>query len=386
MRDVQWRASLARKMNLIAVVSMCNMLLGSIYFLIFDQIMLFWVCFGALLILPLVFLINYFKKSIQAVYWYYCISFVCFMFLNLLWGVESFIFLWYFPLIFSMVQLLSKPETIKHLMILCGITLLFVAALIVLFWGEILSFQFGAEKKQYLFAFNVLGSFITTIVIIAIISIENNRQEKQIKKMLAEKEVLLAEVFHRVKNNLNIVTSLLSLKKNTSDSEEVREALEACKNRIYSMALVHNNLIHSDASIALNFKEYIKALVSEIALSLGVEQQVKLVLLAEEIEVDMSHSIPCGLILNELITNSYKYAQREGTQLQIAIRLKKEKDRVELLVSDNGPGVPEAQLLSTEFENTLGVELIKALSEQINGDYRFYNKDGFCFSLSFSLV
>jgi two-component sensor histidine kinase len=206
-----------------------------------------------------------------------------------------------------------------------------------------------------------------------------NKQDELIKKMLKEKEVLLAEVFHRVKNNLNIVTSLLNLKKNSTESAEVKEALEECRSRVFSMALVHQNIFNNH-EVGLNFKTYIENLVSEIANSLGMNQQIELALETEEISLNLSSAIPCGIILNEIITNSYKYALSENNRLQIQIIIKQKGEMISLEVSDNGPGISEEILAK---DNTLGLELIETLSEQLGGEFSFSNNSGLVFHLSF---
>jgi two-component sensor histidine kinase len=210
--------------------------------------------------------------------------------------------------------------------------------------------------------------------------IESIAQDTLIKKMLHEKEILLAEVFHRVKNNMNIVTSLLNLKKITSESQETKDALEECRNRVFSMALVHQNIFNNDTLIGLNFKHYIINLVDEIANSFGSKDSYEIKYDLDEIQLDLSTSIPCGLIINELITNSFKYAQVPGKKLIISILLKKENGKIRLMVQDNGPGI--AENFMTE-KNTLGMELIDSLSDQINGNSQFKNNDGTSFELIF---
>lgn len=210
--------------------------------------------------------------------------------------------------------------------------------------------------------------------------IESIAQDTLIKKMLHEKEILLAEVFHRVKNNMNIVTSLLNLKKITSQSQETKDALEECRNRVFSMALVHQNIFNNESLIGLNFKNYIINLVDEIANSFGSKESYEINYELEEIQLDLSTSIPCGLIINELITNSFKYAQLPNQKLRIDIQLTKLNGKIRLYVHDNGPGIAE-NFMTTN--TTLGMELIESLSEQINGKSQFKNENGASFELIF---
>jgi len=126
----------------------------------------------------------------------------------------------------------------------------------------------------------------------------------------------------------------------------------------------------------------VKNLTNEIAKSLGEEDKYEIVLETEDVSLDLSNAIPCGLILNELITNSFKYAQEKNKKLKVGVKLKKVNDFVELEVRDNGPGIPED---SNKHTNSLGLELIKSLSEQINGVYSFKNDNGLVFELSLRL-
>jgi two-component sensor histidine kinase len=176
------------------------------------------------------------------------------------------------------------------------------------------------------------------------------------------------------------VTSLLNLKKITSQSQETKDALEECRNRVFSMALVHQNIFNNDSLIGLNFKNYIVNLVDEIAKSFGDQGTFEINYDLEDIQLDLSTSIPCGLIINELITNSFKYAQLPNQKLTIDIQLTHENDKIRLHVNDNGPGI--ADNFMTE-KTTLGMELIESLSEQINGKSQFKNENGASFELIF---
>jgi two-component sensor histidine kinase len=165
-----------------------------------------------------------------------------------------------------------------------------------------------------------------------------------------------------------------------SESLEVKEALEDCRNRVFSMALVHNNIFNSKNVIGLNFKDYIQNLVTEISNSHGDSENIEIILETENINLDLSNAIPCGLILNELITNSFKYAQVKNQKLQIQINFFSQNDFIKLIVKDNGPGIKD---IDNSVSNSLGIDLIRSLSEQINGTYSFHNDKGLVFQLEF---
>lgn len=377
-----WEIYLTRKLNSIALITTINILLLSIFFAFTHNTQFVWECFFALVALIVVVVLNTYKNYIWAAYLFYTFGFLFFIPMNLKMGIDSYAILFYFPVIISMVQLLGRKETLKHLIVLGFVCLLSVVVIAFGFKNSYIPVIISNEVLNGMYIFNIILSFLTTLSFMIIMAIEAASQEQHIKSILKEKEILLAEVFHRVKNNMNIVTSLLNLKKGMSDSREVQDALEDCRNRVYSMALVHQNIFNNKNIVGLNFKDYVKNLTNEIAKSLGEEDKYEIVLDTEDVNLDLSNAIPCGLILNELITNSFKYAQQKGKKLMVTVKLKKVNNFVELEVRDNGPGIPQ---VSNKNNNSLGLELIKSLSEQINGEYAFENDNGLVFKLSLRL-
>jgi two-component sensor histidine kinase len=276
--------------------------------------------------------------------------------------------------------MLGKKETLKHLVILSVLSLLSVIVILIGFKFQWLR-DLHSSSNYSLIVFNILLSISSSTLFALLITFDSIKQQTIIKKILHEKEVLLSEVFHRVKNNMNIITSLLNLKKVTAKEEETKLALDDCKNRVYSMALVHENIYSSESNIGLNFKEYIENLVREIAYSFGGEVMYEVQFDLEDLQLDLNTSIPCGLIINELITNSFKYGRSEDKPLVIQIELKKRNERVYLKIKDNGPGVTNEVLNES---NSLGLELIQTLSEQINGEMKITSENGFQYELSFN--
>lgn len=377
-----WEIYLTRKLNSITLIAIVNMLLGILFFEITGYTQFVFECVFSLIVLPFVIVLNVYRNYIWAAYWFYIFGYLLFIPMNLKMGLQSYMILFYFPVLISMVQLLGRKETLKPFIILSFICLLSVVFITIGFKYDIYSLVLSQDIINNIFVFNIILSFLTTLAFMIIMVLEGISQENHIKSILKEKEILLAEVFHRVKNNMNIVTSLLNLKKGMSDSKEVQDALEDCRNRVYSMALVHQNIFNNKNIVGLNFKDYVKNLTNEIAKSLGEEDKYEIVLETEDVSLDLSNAIPCGLILNELITNSFKYAQQKNKKLKVGVKLKKVNGYVELEVRDNGPGIPEH---SYKNSNSLGLELIKSLSEQINGVYSFKNDNGLVFKLSLRL-
>lgn len=375
-----WEIYLTRKINMITLIAMFNMVIGNIFFIVFGYYQFMVYLATAFFAAPVVFIFNYFKNYVWGAYAFNIIGFVFFFFVNMAMGIRSYGIVFYFPVVISMVQLLGRRETIKHLVILGILCFLSIVAIVTGFRYEIMTQMLSPEIENDLAAFNIIVAFFTAIAFIVVVVNESLAQERLIKSMLTEKEVLLAEVYHRVKNNMNIVTSLLNLKKNSTDSFEVREALEECRSRVYSMALVHQKVFNSKDIARLNFKAYAEDLIHDILNSLNGSKTVKMNLQMEEVQLELGNAIPCGLILNELITNSYKHAGEKGKLLEIGISLKEQNGVVELEVRDNGPGIAKG---GQNKPNSLGIELIKSLTEQIGGEYAFANDHGLVFRLKF---
>ncbi len=294
-------------------------------------------------------------------------------------GIDSLVILFYFPILISLVQVFGRKETIKHLFIISALFLVSIVILTVGYQDHYLRIAFTENVLNKLKVFNIISSFFLAISLILILTTEHIRQEAIIKNILKEKETLLAEVFHRVKNNMNIINSLLNLKKHASQSEEVKLALEECRERVFSMALVHQKIYSNNNINSLNFKEYVHELVNESVNSIGGREKVDIEIKTGNIELSLDNAIPCGLILNELITNSFKHAQVPGQKLKIGIHLHDHNDQIVLQVKDNGPGFTFDKI----SKDSLGMELIQSLAGQLNGKWNISNNNGHVFELSF---
>ena len=212
---------------------------------------------------------------------------------------------------------------------------------------------------------------------------ERKRSEEKIKASLKEKEVLLREIHHRVKNNMQVVSSLLNLQslymKDTSYAEMLRES----QNRIRTMSLIHENLYQSEDLSNINFSEYICTLVYGLAHSYREgTQQVDLTFDIDNVNLGVDAAIPCGLIINELVTNSLKHAFPHGKRGEIAVSCHSTGGALEFTVRDNGVGIPEG----VDFKNSgsLGLHLVTILAEdQLNGRITLSRKRGTEFCITF---
>jgi PAS domain S-box-containing protein len=210
---------------------------------------------------------------------------------------------------------------------------------------------------------------------------ELKEKEEEIRKSLQEKEVLLREIHHRVKNNLQIIASLLHLQEDSIDEKEVADVLKESEGRVKSMAMVHEKLYQSPSFSKINLKQYIEKLLSDIIFTYGTPTgSIKTKLIIKDINLNIDTAIPLGLIINELVTNSAKYAfpQSEGT---ITIKLKSLPEQMELTISDNGIGMPKD--IDIKNSNTLGLQLVNGLVNQLDGELKLDRSHGTEFKIIF---
>lgn len=201
-----------------------------------------------------------------------------------------------------------------------------------------------------------------------------SEKNQLIEQSLAEKEVLLREIHHRVKNNLQIISSLLDKQARKSSDEVVRKLVKEGQERIQSMALIHQNLYESEQLSGIDIKSYLQELGANIQKSQAMTaDQVELTLNVEAEKLDIDTAIPVGLILNELLTNSYKYAFVQNGSGKITVDFKKENDQYFLQISDNGVGfTPEQAAAKTK---SLGLNLVSGLVRQLEGTMEWLNID-----------
>ncbi len=201
--------------------------------------------------------------------------------------------------------------------------------------------------------------------------------EQQIKKSLHEKEVLLQEIHHRVKNNMQIIISLLRLQSFDVQDRRDLELFKMSQERIYSMALIHEKLYKSKDFTRVNFAHYLESFIIHVLHTYNVDsEKIKYDLDIMEIKADINTAIPLGLVFNELISNAFKHAFPEGRRGKVLIKLGRDKKKKKsiLMIKDNGVGIPDE--LDIKNPKSLGLQLVKDLVKQINGDIRIKKRPG----------
>ncbi|MHC4322313.1 MAG: sensor histidine kinase [Planctomycetota bacterium] len=206
---------------------------------------------------------------------------------------------------------------------------------------------------------------------------ERKKAEKQVMDSLKEKEVLLQEIHHRVKNNMQVIISLLRLQSRYLKDKDAVVKFTESQDRIRSMALIHENLYGSSNLAEIDFRKYVSDLAKSLKQSLESRSKgIDMVINTDEISLNMDTAIPCGLVINELVTNSFKHAFPDERDGEITIgAIRNDTDEIVLTVADNGIGMPEE--IDTSSPGTLGLELIQLLvQQQLRGKIEINRENG----------
>jgi len=201
--------------------------------------------------------------------------------------------------------------------------------------------------------------------------------QTDIIRSLREKELLLREIHHRVKNNLQIISSLLSIQERKLESDELSRVLRESRDRIRSIALVHEHLYRSTDLTNIRIKDYLMNLISKISQGQVEKGSIMIETDIEDLEFNLETSLPVGLIVNELVTNSLEHSGAEN----IRVELRGLNGCFELLVSDDGRGVESPEVL--EGSGNMGWYLVRALSDQLDADMNIETEDGLTVTLRF---
>jgi len=304
-------------------------------------------------------------------------------------------YLYYFPVIFC-IALLHNPNKPRS-----RTFFFFLIILISFLFSRLLDIavlkgtHFTEDQNHLLFLYNVYFCVILTITLVYLFIrilekqysnlaelVDKTKEDKiLIANSLKEKEILLAEVQHRVKNNLAVIIALFNFQRDGTNNEETKTALNEAKNRVLSIAMVHDQLYKKDNLSQIGLDKYLSELITEVLRSHPLYSNTIVKKQLASINLDITKTIPVGLIVNEILTNSLKHGFRSLNKTpEIELTLISTDNFVSIRMKDNGIGFPEHL---EKNNNSLGISLIESLTEQINGKVTLSNNNGAQVEFSF---
>ncbi|MBC7696132.1 MAG: sensor histidine kinase [Burkholderiales bacterium] len=305
-------------------------------------------------------------------------------------------YLYYFPMIFCVALIHNPSMPNKRTVIFFIITLVSFLCSWAIDIPLLKNQTITGEDNATLLVYNSILAFIITIILVYLIVKLINRQNDEainllhkeqkaqlvVTQSLKEKDVLLAEIQHRVKNNLAIITGLLNLQAEKAPCEESRLLMIESKNRVLSIAMVHDRLYKKDNLSRINLQLYLSELVQELVKSFPInKEEVEIIEDLDKVEIEITKAVPIGLIINEALTNSLKHAFKNETEKPvIKIKVKQIYDRINISLCDNGLGFSDT---NNRKETALGLSLIESLADQIDAKVVFKNEGGACVSMVF---
>ncbi len=240
------------------------------------------------------------------------------------------------------------------------------------------SLQINKLSKEKQIKWSLAGGlFVLLLGATSIFTLYRKQIQKNIiiQKQAADLEVLMKEIHHRVKNNLQVVSSLLDLQSHSITDAQAHEAVKEGKNRVQSMALIHQNLYSEGNIKGIRLKEYVTNLLQTLCDSYNISNdKVKINAAIDDLNLDVDTMIPLGLVLNELVSNAFKYAFNKTKSGVLNILLKEQANQLHLMVSDNGGGFPLGMDVKTN--KSFGLKMIRAFAQKLKATLDIYNNNG----------
>jgi two-component sensor histidine kinase len=384
-----------RALNLFAIITVIGSLVGTVnVYLIGDAYPTFIVIIQALASF-LIFYFNHKGSYNLSAYLFVITMNLTLLYINLFYSSSTGSYLYYFPLVFCIALLHNPNKSQARDLVFFSLILFSFACSRFLILPFIGSAGLSETQNKIVFDFNLKLVIVLTIILVYLLIGLINKQYSEltdllkitkddqltIKNSLKEKEVLLAEIQHRVKNNLSVIIGLFNLQKSNASSEEARQAINEAKNRVLSIAMVHERLYKKQDLSHINLKHYVSELAKEVVRSHPLHNKVSIIEELENIDVDITKAVPIGLVVNEIITNSLKHAfTKAGVQPSIRIILTSHFGQISVKIQDNGIGFHEHEVRN---DRSLGLTLIESLAEQIDGNIHYTNSQGASVKLSF---
>lgn len=238
------------------------------------------------------------------------------------------------------------------------------------------------NKRKWTYDEQDFAISVSYIISLSLEATKRDNAQKQIIHSLEEKNVLLREIHHRVKNNMQIISSLLSLQASTIKNPEMKNMFNESQNRVRSMSMIHEQLYQRDNLSKIDFNIYVNGLIKSLFQIYTTRiKQVSWKVDIVDVKLGLETAIPCGLIINELVSNSLKHAFKEDKKGEIIVKMKKHDDDITLIVSDNGAGLPDNFKINEQ--STLGLKLVNTLINQLDGNLDIHAKNDTTFTINF---
>lgn len=245
--------------------------------------------------------------------------------------------------------------------------------------------EFAGIPKNYLayILWTSLGFALLIVGWIVLLKKQVKSKTKEISQALEEKEILMSEIHHRVKNNLAIISGLLQLEAmDWSKNKEVQSVLNESMLRVKSIAMIHEQLYQTEDFANISFDEYVQELTELVSQTIDTgSQAIALEVECDELHININQAIPCALIINELVTNAYEHGFTNLDRGLIKIEVKERDKYLKLVVKDNGKGFPED--FNFNDSSSLGLSMVQQITDQLDGDLNFQNKNGARFEVTF---
>lgn len=383
------QSRMIRLTNRLSIAGIFALLLGALHTLYVDDVFLAAVIAGCMCVFSLTLLLNGMGLVRFAMYYMLLVINGSIFYFDGYCGPNGGVYFYYFPIILTIAFLFDYSQ-VRPMVIFMLVTGAFFFVGIVTNHELFSTGTLSEWQVERMWRFNLFNSILFVVYFTVVIMRMNYEQvaqfeqrmkerkeaEERIRMALREKETLLAEVHHRVKNNLAVVSSMLNMQSNLVNHDYTREVLIESRNRVASMALIHQKLYSNNSFAELNFGSYISELVEEIKQSYSVAncEKVKIVQTCEPHPLSLTTAIPCGLILNELLSNCYKHAFHDREEGEVHIAFLRENGRFVLRVTDDGNGLPDG------FDHTrsesLGITIISSLADQLDARFGYSGRDG----------
>jgi two-component sensor histidine kinase len=246
-----------------------------------------------------------------------------------------------------------------------------------------------SKRQKTIRNYTLIGLALVMIFSIVVYRQRNKiaKEKKRSDQLVLDKEMLIKEIHHRVKNNLEVISSLLELQSEGIDDKKAKAAVIEGQSRVQSIALIHHKLYRTDDVSAVEFNSFVNDLYKQVASvfkQLGSEIDFEVE--ANQTQISIDTAVPIGLILNELLTNTFKYAIKKDKQNKIKVKLDSADSTglCKIIYSDNGPGMPAT--FELKKSTSLGMKVIQLLTKQIGGKLNFYNQNGSVFEIPFKML